>query len=111
MTENAASCTPQELVERNNGASNFVLLDVRTEEELDIACIPDCLHIPLHELQSRVDELAPHKDREIVVMCHHGGRSAQAQQFLLARGFDQVTNLTGGIDMYAVQVDSSIPRY
>ncbi len=111
MLRGAASCTPRELKERMDAKSPFVLLDVRTHNELDVARLTDCIHIPLHELESRLAELEPCRDQEIVVMCHHGVRSAQAQHFLLSRGFPRVTNLSGGIDLYAVHVDSSLPRY
>ena len=111
MTGQAAICSPLELKERRNANADFILLDVRTADEAEVACLADCVHIPLHELESRVDELRPWQNREIVVMCHHGGRSARAQQFLLGRGFARVTNLAGGIDLYAVQVDPSLPRY
>jgi rhodanese-related sulfurtransferase len=100
-----------ELDARKRSNADFVLLDVRTEEELAIACLPDCIHIPLSELESRVEELRPYEDREIIVICHHGLRSARAQQFLASRGFGKLTNLSGGIDRYAVQVDPSIRRY
>ena len=111
MTEHAANCTPFELEERRRDNADLVLLDVRTGGELAIASLPDCMHIPLHELESRIEELRPHADREIVVLCHHGGRSAHAQQVLLRQGFARVTNLAGGINSYAAQVDPSIPRY
>lgn len=106
-----ASCTPLEFDARKRAGADFVLLDVRTEEELAIVCLPDCIHIPLNELESRIDELRSHEEREIVVLCHHGGRSAFAQQMLIGRGYSNVTNLVGGINRYAVEVDPSVRRY
>jgi rhodanese-related sulfurtransferase len=96
---------------RKRAGADFVLLDVRTEEELAIVCLPDCIHIPLNELESRIDELRSHEEREIVVLCHHGGRSAFAQQMLIGRGYSNVTNLVGGINRYAVEVDPSVRQY
>lgn len=87
-----------------------VLLDVREDVELELASLPDVVHIPLAELPHRaLRELDP--DRAIVVICHHGVRSMAAARFLAERGFDDVWNLTGGIDLYAREADSGVPRY
>ena len=87
----------------------FTLLDVRTAEELAVAALPGARHLPLHELPRRLAELPP--DEPLVVVCHLGGRSAQAVAFLRARGFPQAVNLDGGIDAWSVEVDPSVPRY
>lgn len=110
-TANCAACSPFELKEKLQRRDDIVLLDVRTSEELSIARIDGCVHIPLNELPTRVGELEPSRGQEIITMCHHGMRSEMAQQFLLSHGFAQVRNLTGGIDAYAEMVDSSLPRY
>jgi adenylyltransferase/sulfurtransferase len=48
---------------------------------------------------------------EIIAICHHGMRSADATNFLLQQGFASVKNLVGGIDAWSVQVDGTVPRY
>ncbi|MCC6487596.1 MAG: hypothetical protein IT364_08845 [Candidatus Hydrogenedentes bacterium] len=111
MTQQNLLCTPQELQEKRKSGADFLLLDVRTPAELQTASLSDCMNIPLDKLPGRVGELEAWRDKEIVVMCHHGGRSAQAQGFLLRQGFSRVLNLTGGINAYSVHVDPSIPRY
>jgi adenylyltransferase/sulfurtransferase len=64
----------------------------------------------LSQFQQRATgELSP--EETIVLYCHHGMRSARAQGFLKAQGFDKVINLTGGIDAWAVQVDPGMKRY
>ncbi len=85
-----------------------VLLDVREESEREICQLPSNVHIPLGQLVQRAAEL-PH-DQPIVVYCHHGGRSARAVQWLREQGFD-ATNLSGGIDAWAVQIDPAMQRY
>lgn len=110
-TANTDVCSPLELKEKLQRRDDFILLDVRTPEELMIACIEGCVHMPLNELPKRVGELEPNRHKEIVTMCHHGMRSEMAQEFLLSRGFTSVRNLSGGIDAYAEQVDASLPRY
>jgi adenylyltransferase/sulfurtransferase len=93
---------------RDNG-NNVVVLDVREYHEYDICNIEDSVLIPLGELADRLDEL--NKDDEIVVHCHHGGRSMRATQFLRDKGFKNVKNLAGGIDAWAEKFDPDMPRY
>ncbi len=74
------------------------LLDVREQDEWDAGHAPGAVHIPLAELPVRFGELDP--DTEIFVICHSGGRSAQATQFLVdGVGYDAV-NLDGGMVMW-----------
>jgi rhodanese-related sulfurtransferase len=51
------------------------------------------------------------KDRDIVVICHHGARSQQVALFLVNSGFNRVHNLQGGVHAWALQVDPTMPRY
>lgn len=104
-------CSVQELKSKRDRGDAFVLLDVRTAEELTIASLPGALHIPLHALEASLNVLEPHRDDDIIVMCHHGSRSAMAQGFLLQHGFNNVLNLSGGIHAYSLQVDRSVPTY
>ena len=105
------NCSVEELNAKRDRGEDFVLLDVRTDEELEIVQLEGCVHIPLHELEARLDELEPARDKEILCLCHHGGRSAMAQHFLLASGFKNVKNIPGGIHAYALQVDPALPTY
>jgi rhodanese-related sulfurtransferase len=57
----------------------------------------------------RIDEIP--RDKPLVVMCHHGGRSERVAQFLEANGYDNAINLTGGIDAWSTSVDPAVPRY
>src|SRR5579883_410270 len=86
-----------------------VILDVREPWEIEIAALPDVLSIPLHELVGRVADVP--RDRPVAVMCHHGGRSAQATAWLRQQGFARVMNVAGGIDSWARTVDPSVSRY
>ncbi|GAA2045622.1 rhodanese-like domain-containing protein [Agromyces tropicus] len=70
------------------------ILDVREDGELAQARLDDAHHIPLGDLVARVEEVP--RDRTVYVLCHAGGRSAQATQYLAAQGVDAV-NITGGI--------------
>lgn len=86
-----------------------LLLDVREPYERDLARIEPSMHIPMAEIPDRAEELP--RDREIVVYCHGGTRSAMVAGFLEARGFERVANLSGGIDAWSVTVDPKVPRY
>ena len=86
-----------------------LLLDVREPWERAIASVPESVSIPMGELPARLADLP--EDRDIVVMCHHGNRSAQVAQWLGLQGFDRVANLSGGIDAWSTSVDPSIPTY
>ena len=99
----------EQLAQWRASGKSFVLLDVREPFEVDAACLPETLHIPMRQIPERLSEIDP--AAEIAVLCHHGGRSARVAQFLTARGFGKVHNVSGGIDAYAKRVDTSVPRY
>lgn len=86
-----------------------LLLDVRTAEEWVICHLDDALLIPIQQLPGRLAEVE--REREIVVYCHVGGRSAMAVDFLLQQGFARVRNLVGGIDAWSERIDPTLPRY
>lgn len=105
------TCTVQELKEKRTRGDEFILLDVREADELAIAAVEGACHIPLGALPMRTPELGDWKDKEVICMCHHGMRSARAQQILEHAGFSNVFNLTGGIHAWSVLVDSSVAQY
>ena len=90
-----------------------LLLDVREGWEVAVAAIhagtaPEC-HIPMGRIPERLAELDT--EQPVVCICHHGMRSEQVAHFLERQGFAAVYNLAGGIDAWAEQVDTSVPRY
>ena len=86
---------PRTLVEWLQEDKEFRLIDVRSMGEFAQGMIPRGEQLPLHLLPLRADELD--RDRDIVLYCRTGARSAQACMFLSQRGFDSVYNLRGGI--------------
>jgi len=59
----------------------------------------------------RAAELEPYRAREIVVHCHHGGRSMQVTQWLRQQGYSRVQSMAGGIDRWACEIEPNLPRY
>ncbi|WP_435103421.1 rhodanese-like domain-containing protein [Arhodomonas sp. AD133] len=97
------------LAARLQAEPNLQLVDVREPWEVDTAAIAGTHHIPLAELPQRAAELDPR--RPTAVICHHGVRSAMAGQWLERAGFDEIINLSGGIDAWSQHVDAAVPRY
>lgn len=93
----------------HQAGSSVVLLDVREPWEFEQCHIEDSIHIPMGQIPNRIKELDP--NQEIVVLCHHGMRSLQVAQYLEKIGFKNVSNLNGGIDAWAREVDSQMPVY
>jgi len=86
-----------------------VLLDVREAWEFQTCSIPGSRLLPMGEVAARKHELDA--QAEVVVICHHGGRSMQVALFLEKNGFARLHNLAGGVDAWARTVDTSMPVY
>ncbi len=102
---------PTELARWRDDASREppVLVDVREPWEFDLCRIEGSILVPLGELPRRVEELP--RGRALVMVCHTGRRSQNAAMFLAQSGFDDVQNLKGGVEGWAVEVDPSMKRY
>lgn len=106
---NVKEITVEEFNELRNKNGKIKVLDVREPHEYDICNIKGSTLIPLGEINDRSDELNP--EDEIVVHCHHGGRSLKAAALLKEKGFKNVVNLKGGIDQWAEKFDPEMARY
>ena len=100
--------TASRLKERLDAGNGPVLLDVREPWEFELARIEGSRLIPMSQLGERFAELDP--AAETVVICHHGHRSSHVTRALQGAGFEQVSNLEGGLDAYSF-VDESVPTY
>lgn len=98
----------EELKKKIDDGEKPLLIDVREPFEYKTANIGGKL-IPLGELSKRINDLDRHA--EIIVHCHHGGRSQRAVEFLYESGFENVKNLAGGIDAWSAKIDPKVPRY
>jgi adenylyltransferase/sulfurtransferase len=98
-----------ELRRKMDAKEDFFLLDVREPTEFQIGRIPGSTLIPLGEVPRRVGEIP--RDREIIVHCKMGGRSAKAAAFLRQQGYTRVKNLKGGILDWSDKIDPTVPKY
>lgn len=99
---------PTEFVALRERAAPHTVLDVREPWEVAICGFAGALNLPLATLPGRADELP--RDRPLIVVCHHGQRSLLATRHLRRLGLPS-TNLRGGVDAWALEIDPDMPRY
>jgi rhodanese-related sulfurtransferase len=90
---------------------DFVLLDCRQPNEYEVARIAGATLLPMTELRARVAEIEAMRGKQVIVHCHHGGRSLQVAQWLRGQGFADAQSMAGGIDQWSLEIDPSVPRY
>ncbi len=103
---------PDELKRKLDSGDAVTIVDVREPVELQMASLKgaDVKHIPMGDVPSRAhQELDP--DDHIVVVCHHGVRSANVTLWLRQQGFENAQSMRGGIDLWSKIVDPTVPTY
>lgn len=103
------SISPAALAERLKKDDDLRFIDVREPVEYEIARVEKAELLPLSRFAEWHDQLK--SEEEIVVMCHHGIRSANVCMYLAQKGFENVFNLEGGIAAWSAEVDGNVPRY
>jgi sulfur-carrier protein adenylyltransferase/sulfurtransferase len=102
--------TATELKQRLDSGADIQIVDVREPYEVAIAKLPNSIHIPLGQIINRMSEID--SNRETVVHCKMGGRSAKAIEALKRSGFSgNLINLKGGITAWSNEVDPTVPKY
>jgi rhodanese-related sulfurtransferase len=107
----------QDVQKKQQAGEALILLDVREPAELQKAYIEadNVIPVPMSEIAARQLEALPEevqdKDREIVVFCHHGMRSAQVTAWLRQKGWTNVASMIGGIDAWANEIDPDVGTY
>ena len=86
-----------------------LVVDVREPWETGICRIGESQCVPLAQLPASLGFLP--RERDIVLVCHHGVRSMHAGMWLRNQGFERVHNLRGGIAAWAEEVEPTMPRY
>ena len=90
-------------------ATTLTVLDVREAVEVETCEIAGSVHMPMMDVPARFTELPD--DHALVVLCHHGMRSAQVVGFLREQGYANAINLKGGIDAWAREIDHTMATY
>jgi sulfur-carrier protein adenylyltransferase/sulfurtransferase len=110
FTQQPSEITATELKERLDKGEDIQIIDVREAHEVAIGKLPNSIHIPLGQVLARISEIDP--NRETVVHCKMGGRSAKAIEALKRSGFSgNLLNLKGGITAWSNEVDPTVPKY
>ncbi len=93
----------------NTAASDTHLIDVREPFEFEICAIPGAEPIPMRQIPEHLGDLP--REKHLLIHCHHGGRSLRVTEYLRAQGFPRVSNVAGGIEAWAEQIDPTLRRY
>jgi len=94
---------------RQSAPERILIIDVREPFELAICRVEGAEHIPMRQIPEQVDALP--RDRHLLILCHSGGRSYRVTEFLRARGLPAVSNIAGGIDAWAEEIEPGMGRY
>jgi rhodanese-related sulfurtransferase len=108
INEKVKEITVQELKQKIDAKEDFQLIDVREKHEYDFVNLGAEL-IPLNTVLDNVEKFS--RDKQVIIHCKGGVRSAKAIQALEEKGFTNLYNLKGGIVAYAKEVDESLPVY
>ena len=107
-----------DVVDKQQQGTEFLLIDVREPNELELASLPagEFIKLPLSELRERrldalPEALSQNKDADVVLFCHKGLRSAQVTVFLRQQGWSKAVSMAGGIDAWAEEIDESVGKY
>jgi adenylyltransferase/sulfurtransferase len=103
--------TPRELKEKFDRGEDFALIDVREPHEWEIVNIPGAVLIPKDRILSGEALAELPQDKQIVLHCKSGGRSAEALAALHKAGFSDAVHVGGGVLGWAKDVDTSLPTY
>ena len=97
-----------ELKQMKDDGSDFQLIDVREEYEVEISEIGGEL-IPMGTIPENLDKISI--DKPVIIHCKSGARSANVVRFLETKGFTNTANLKGGILAWITEIDPSLSKY
>lgn len=114
----APEVSVHDVAAKQEDSTEFILVDVREANELELASLPEgqFIKLPLSELRERRLDALPEalrqaKEAEVVLFCHKGLRSAQVTVFLRQQGWSNAVSMAGGIDAWADEIDESVGKY
>ncbi len=108
-TNPASELSVFDLLKLRKQKASYLLLDVRESDELLISNFPNSLHIPMHQIPAKWQDLP--RNQQIIVFCHYGTRSRIVVEFLKQQGLENVFNLSEGIDAWARDIEPEMERY
>jgi adenylyltransferase/sulfurtransferase len=103
--------TPLELKQKIDAHDNFMLIDVREPNEYEIVRIPGSVLIPKDRILSGEALADLPQDKQLVLHCKSGARSAEALAALHQAGFADAVHVGGGVLAWAKEIDPSLPTY
>jgi rhodanese-related sulfurtransferase len=104
--------TPADVKRQLDAGVRLHLIDVRQPEEYRIARIEGSELIPMDQIPGALEQLEAKGDEApLIVICHHGVRSANVVNYLRGQGISSSQSLSGGIERWSLEVDPSVPRY
>ena len=103
---------PQEVKRRLDSGEKLHLIDVREPHEFAQAKIEGATLIPMRSVPGELQDLDARADEAmLIVYCHHGVRSLNVVHWLREQGIEACQSMSGGIDVWSLRVDPSVPRY
>ncbi len=95
----------------NPDSTNFLLIDIREANELEVAAIEGALHIPMGDIPAKINELDVDEDTQIAILCRSGKRSLQVALYMQQQGLAGTRSVAGGINWWATRIDPSLTQY
>jgi rhodanese-related sulfurtransferase len=103
---------PSEVKRRLDAGERLYLIDVREPQEFQLARIEGSELIPMRTVPAALQDLESKADEgTIIVFCHHGMRSLNVVNWLRQQGVAECQSMAGGIDLWSIEIDPSVPRY
>ncbi len=104
--------TPGEVKRRIDAGERLHLIDVREPAEFALAALAGAELIPMNQVPASLSHLeAREEEGPLIVFCHHGVRSLNVVTWLRRQGIEKCQSMTGGIERWSLEIDSSVPRY
>lgn len=100
---------PIEVHNKVKSGEELLIIDVRESFELELCKLENAIHIPMSKVPLQLNKIP--KDKELVIMCHHGVRSMRIVNYLKTQGITNIHNMDGGIDLWAREVDNNMTKY
>lgn len=98
----------KQLIDNNE---DFLFLDCREPHEYEYCHLDGTRLIPVGQIPAEIGSLQEHRERRVVVMCHHGNRSLMVARWMRDNGLPKAQSMAGGIEDWSLEVDSAVPRY